>query len=574
MVYTELTNEQKDLLRKMDKLIAKNGGKMEHDLSDPFHRNYVKLMHELAGNDEKHFPGLHKLIDNAAVSAAAASPKSLGAGSAATATNGWETIFAIPEVGAAAGTNLTAANGYGTVSGGFQTCNLSLLVKDATGAVIAHGSNAGQAPLNSLAVGTYNSTAKQVAAGMMAYMTYTYQPAGGGQSISNTVTAVPPKAIADPTVTEPKHEDGNTTPYDPTAINIGLGRPQGYLVNCDYVYYEAIQDHPVGRIPLVGSVTFTEPIQTLQPETNFFIDIYVIRTDTGGQSTRLDATDMENVYQNFWIDPTDATTLCWNLPMEANVKNPPTPPPVYNPVVFSSIPWSSNMKAYLTANITVTLQDGNTATAIIQSSDASDGDRLDGIAYIMPIEFIWHCLGEDTKVTLPDGSHKSITRFAAKDKVKTKDGVGTVSVTHVAAHHGSVLKIEAEGGLSLVTSSHHIIMTPKGGIHANLLHAGDSVTTIKGSARVTKVQELPPESRNLWNLSLGQVVPTEDPHPEVGSFFANGILVGDARAERAMSRANAADMDWVKKNVDESFHVDVESTFKLRKSGQSSRRFG
>ncbi len=571
-----LTDEQKNLVQQMDKLIAANGGKIEHDLADPLHRDYVKLMHNLAGNDEKNFPGLHKLIDEAGTKAPAPSPKSLGADAATIPTTGWETAFSIPEVGTARGTNLAAANGYGTVLGGFQTCNLSLLVKDANGAFIANGSNAAQAPFNSLAVGTNNSTAKAATTGMTAQMTYTYQPKGGGQAVISTVTAVPPAALADPTVTEPKQENGNTNPYNPNAICIGLGRPND-LTRCDYIYNEPTENNPVGRVPLVGSVAFTQPIQTLQPGTNFLIDIYVIRTDTGGQSTQLDPTDMDNVYQNFQIDPSDPTgkTLSWNLPMKANVTNPPSPEPAYNPVVFSNIPWATEMVSYLTVNITVTLDNGTTqgasVTVIIQSSDAPDGDPLDGIAYIKPVEFVWHCLGDDTQVTLPDSSLKSITAFAADDEVKTENGVGTVSVTHVGTHTDSVLKIETDGGHSLVTSTHHVIMTPEGGKHAHLLGVGDKVTTLEGSSKVTNVTKLPPESRNLWNLSLGQAPRIDDPNSEVSSFFANGILVGDARAERAMRYACAGDIDWVKANVDDSFHKDVESTFEMRKKGHANR---
>lgn len=569
-----LTDEQKKIVQQMDELIAANGGKIEHDLSIPLHRDYLKLMHNLAGNNEKDFPGLHKMIDEAGAMPPAPSPNYLVGAAAPSSTDGWETTFGIPEVGVALGTNLAAANGYGTVVDGFQVCNLSLLVRDVNGNFIAHGSNAGYAPYNSLAVGTDNSTAKAAASGMTAQMSYSYMNKDG-VSFSSTVYAPPPAAISDPTVTEPKRENGNTNPYAKDAIIIGLGRPPGYLSGCDYIYYETIQDHPVGRVPLVGSVSFTQQIRPLQPGTNFTVDIVVVRTDKGGQAS-INPTDMENVYQNFYIDPSDPTgkKLSWNLPMEANVTNPPTPPPVYNPVVFNNIPWSSDMKAYLTVNIWVTLQDGTPVNVIIQSVDGHDGDPLDGIAYIMPIEFIWHCLGDDTKVTLPDGSLKPITDFVANDKIKTGTGIGTVSVTHMGPHPGNVLKIETDKGHSLVTSTHHIIMTPKGGKYAHLLSVGDKVITLEGSAKVSKVKELPSESRKLWNLSLGHASHRDDPTPEVGTFFANGILVGDARAERAMRHACGRDIKWVKAHVDKRFHKDVESAFKMRKKGRASRMLG
>lgn len=570
-----LTDEQNALFQKIDKMIQDNGGSMEHDHSDPDQRAFIKFMHTFTGMDEVNYPGLHKTIDNARNTKPEPPLKSVGT-AAVNIANGWQTTFGIPEVGQAIDTNLAAANGYGTVVGGFQTCNLSLVVKDPTsGYFIANGANAGQAPLNTLGVGTDNNTAQPFVNGAKAYLTATYMPVGGGTPVSSTILAVA-GIVADPTVTEPKHEAGNTTPYDPTAINIGLGRPQGYLTNCDYIYYETIQDHPIGRVPLVGSATFTQPIVALKPTKNFIVEIFVIRTDSGGKS-QINPTDMTNVYNAFQINTTvDPTgkTLTWNLPMEANSIPPSSPP--YNPVVFNNIPWSSNMKAYLTVNITVTLQDGSNVTAIIQSSDVPDTDPLDGIAYIMPLEFIWHCLGEDTQVMLADGSLKAIADFKAGDKVRTDNdnGHGTVSATHVAAHPGEVLKIEVSGGHTLVASTRHIIMTPKGGVQTHQLKKGDEVITLAGAAKVTAVTTLPADNRNLWNLSLGQAPHFNDPAPETGCFFANGILVGDARAERAMHFKYAKDINWVKANVPTSFHTDVESTFAQRKSMQSGRIVG
>lgn len=562
MTNITLSAEQQNLINTIHNLVEESGNALHHDLSDPEHNSYVKLIHTITGHDETNYPGLHKMLDTSLTT------KTLS-DSRETTETGWETSFGIPEIGVALNSNnLAAANGYGTVVGGFQTCNLSLLIRDSNGKFLATGANAGQAPLNSLAVGTNTAQASQaVPDDMVAYMTYTYRLRDGSVT-SKTISALPAKALADPKVEEPKHESGNTNPYNPNAICIGLGRPPGYLTRVDYIYNEPIQNHPIGRLPLVGTVVFSQPIKPLSPGNNFTVEIFVIRTDTGGRSTNLDPTDMSNVYNNFFIDPADSTgkTLAWNLPMEANGNPPPSPPPVYNPVVFSNIPWSTEMVSYLTVNIRVTLQDGNTATAIIQSSDVPDGDPLDGIAYIKPIEFVWHCLGEDTLVTMADGSTKNITEFEAGDEVKNDNQGSTskVSVTHVGAHPDNMLQIETDGGHSLLTSTHHIIFTPSDQLHAHHLEVGDELITLDGTAKITSITNVPKDMRNLWNLSLGDAPQRDDPNPNIGAFFANSILVGDARAERALRYKCSNDITSVKNKVPESFHKDVESTFRKR----------
>ncbi len=319
-------------------------------------------------------------------------PQATPAAAVGDAADQWQTAFGVPEVGFVPASGLAAAKGYGTVVNGFQTCNLSVLVLAPNGSFLAHGAAAGQAPQNSLAVLTKDAGALPFVPGSTAMMTYSYKPTSG-PGASGTTRGAAVAAASDPVVTEPKQENGNTNSYNPNAICIGLGRPSD-LTRCDYIYNEPTQDNPIGRLPLVGNASYTNPIKTLQPGTNFLIDIFVIRIDTGGQ-TQLDATDLTNVYKNFNIDPANANTLQWNLPMKANTV-PPEPPQPYTPVVFSKVPWATEMISYLTVNITVTLDDGTPTgkpiTVTIQSSNEPDLDPIDGVTYIKPIEFIWHCL--------------------------------------------------------------------------------------------------------------------------------------------------------------------------------------
>ncbi|MFN3387349.1 MAG: Hint domain-containing protein [Allosphingosinicella sp.] len=566
MSQAELTADDTALILKYRQMVDEAGGSMTHDLSDPEQLAFVKLMHNVCGNHEGDFPGLHGMLDSAEPTVVA-----LEAGdSVDPMTIGWSTAFGIPEVGAVAESLVAAAVGYGTVVDGFQTCNLSVLVLAPDGSFLANGSTAGQAPLNSLALKTNDATAKPFVPGTTAMMTYSYKSMSGAYA-SGTVSGSSGGAISDPVVIEPKRENGNTTPQVPQAINIGLGRP-GDQSGCDYTFDETTAPNtPIGRLPLVGNVTFGNPIKPLQPGTNFLVDIYVIRTDVGGKSMTLTPTDMNNVYNNFNIDPGNPNALQWNLPMKANTQPPPPDQP-YNPVVFSNIPWSTNMLAYLTVNITVTVDDGSPngkpVTVTIQSSDVSDSDPIDGVTYIMPVAFIWHCLGEDTQVAMADGSSRTIPEIKAGDEVMAATGGedARVTATHNGAHFGEVYVLRTTCGKALTASAEHVIFTSEGEVAARDLRPGMKLITVDGEAELSTVEQEPGEGRNLWNLSLGQAPQIDDDDPEVGQFYANGILVGDARATQAIRYRQINDIEWVKAQVPESFHPDVESTFRLRQS--------
>lgn len=560
MQSANLSSEDTTLLLKFRQKVEENGGELAHDLSDPEHRAFVKLMHNVCGNTEADFPGLHGMID------AAPPPSPQPQVFASEDDNGgWETAFGVPEVGFAPSTQLASATGYGTVVNGFQTCNLSLLVLAPNGGFLANGSAAGQTPLNSLAVQTYDGAAQTFVPGSTAMMTYSYKTAQG--QYSSTVSGAYAGAVSDPQVDEPQRENGNTNSYNPNAICIGLGRPTD-LTRCDYIYNEPTQDNPIGRLPLVGNVSFTDPIKTLQAGTNFLVDVYVIRTDNGGKSTRLDATDLNAIYAAFTITPGNNKNLQWSLPMQPN-RVPAPPPQPYNPVTFSNIPWATEMVSYLTVNITVTLDDGSAngkpVTVTIQSSDVQDADPIDGVTYIKPIEFVWHCLGSDTRVSMADGSTKTIPQIVAGDTVLAgAQDHQTVSVTHNGAHHQDVYLLETACGKTLIASAEHVIFTASGPKFARDLAAGDALITSTGPSALKAIKAEPGDGRNLWNLSLGEAPQITDKDPPVGQFYANDILVGDARATRAIRHRQINDIDWVKANVPAAFHADVDSTFRRR----------
>ena len=390
---------------------------------------------------------------------------------------------------------------------------------------------------------------------MKAYLNYTYQPANGSAAEAGTSGVVTRDSdtgtVEDPTVTEPARN--STNPTNPNAINIGLGRNWGDQGNqFDYVWNESNQAHPQGRIPFVGNVHFGKPIAPLTPGTNFNVNIVVVDSTNGGTTPPLEVADMTNVYNNFNIDPNDNTNLQWSLPSGVNDLN------TGNPIVFGNIPWPSNMESYFNCNIQVTFQDGTLGFANVISSPDQDDDPLDGTTYIMPIEFIWHCLGKGTKILCADKTTRAIEDFQRGHEIikDTSGKKGTVHSTNLGIHKGPVLKLTTDKGHTLIISHNHPVMVSDSDAkRAHELAVGDPVITTDGAANIAKIDVL--DYRDLMgNLLIDEHLPNQ-----IGTFFANGILVGDVTAQRKLTKQRAADKEWVKQAVGKYWHQDVESHF-------------
>lgn len=542
-----LTDEQKQLFSYINSIMPEDGH-LVFDLRDEKQYEFARLSHLLIGRKPEDYPGLYCLLDDIRARQEATGQVQFD-GQAE--DEGWVDSVDIPGVGTVT-PSLAGANGLGTVVGGFKQMTLALYVQDTSnGNILATGNSQLYSPEVILPVETDDSAAQAAAANMMGYLSYTYEPSDGSPAQSGVVQRSSFSATTDPVVNEPARN--SVRPRNPNAINIGLGRNWGDQGGqFDYVWNEPNVNNPQGRIPFVGNVKFDKQIKTLEPRTNFNLTINVADGTGGGTLKTITPTDLDHVYANFSIDPNDNTNLKWNLPSGVNDLN------TGDPIAFTNITWPSDMLAYFYCAIQVTFTDNTLGFATISSSDDADQDPLDGTTYIMPIEFVWHCLGAGTKILCADKSERAIEDFKRGDEIikNSEGGVGMVSSTNLGAHKGEVLCIVTDQGHELILSHKHVVITTNDPKLALELQAGDEVVVLDGTATITEVGVVENYKDLMGNLEID-----EDNDYEIGTFFANGILVGDITAQHALKRQRASDKEWVKQASGEYWHTDIESFF-------------
>lgn len=477
-------------------------------------------------------------------------------------SNPFVTNFAIPGIGINKGGTSVASNGIGTVAGGFSSMNLTLLIQDNVSKnFVAHGVNQAYAD-TVLNVETVINPQGSNSMNVTSYLYYTYtSPADGVQSSGLVQKSTGNGTTGDPVLTAPV-VTRNNSPQQPV-INIGLNRPtfsQGGASDMDYCYYDAnTVNQPVGRIPFVGSVTFTQPVRPLRQGSTLFLTINVTNISSGGAVTTLQVSNLNQVYNAFSLSA-DSKTLKWNLQPPLSASN------LGQPITFQNITWPSDLQALFYCFIAVVLQDGTTGFATIQSQNAGEDDALDGTLAIKPLSFIWHCLGEDTLVTMADGTLKPIADLIKGDEVitGTNGESATIEWTNKGAHFGSVLIIETADGKKITTSDNHIFLTEDGPIPAIDLKEGDFLLTENGRATISSIENIPDYDGMFYNIATREYQESATFDGTLGTFIANGFVVGDINAQRAIQYKQRNDIEWVKKQLPEYLYADAETFFKQK----------
>ena len=571
----KLTQEQKELFDYIDSIIPKNGH-LPYDFNDSKQYEFAQMLSKFNGRDLENYPGHFQFLADIKDHHLKKGPPRSRAktlNSETSTQDTWQTTFDIPNIGVGVDNNLAAANGVGTVLEGFQQMSLDLYITDdVTNNVLASGSNIGFAPDALIPVETNTAGAMPVINPITAYLSYSYQPRASSSSTNAWLEGAPGDTgvvkragpsgpVADPIVMQPKKKDGNKS--FPDSIAIGLNRPN---IQTDVDYYAVEPNEPTatGRVPFVGNVLFAKNIAPLSFGNNPSLLIYVARQNEGGVTQMINPADLQIVFNGFSIDPNNPKSLQWNLPATADGN---LLAPGANPIVFNKIPWNTSMDALFHCGISVLFTDNSRGFTTIQSDPGDDLDPLDGTKYIKPIQFIWHCLGEGTQITLAnDKGLKPIEDFVQGDSVSmdNKGSNSKVLATHRGHHSGSVIQITTDHGHSLVLTRGHVVITPSGECRAHELNKGDSVVTNNGVSKINQVKELPDYIDLLHNLSLDKYLEPKNSDGKINTFFANGIQVGDMNAEKILKHKRRNDKEWVKAQVGAFWAKDVDSHFARR----------
>ncbi|QCO03425.1 Hint domain-containing protein [Azospirillum argentinense] len=378
----------------------------------------------------------------------------------------------------------------------------------------------------------------------------TYQD--GTVEVSSTAAPWASQASRDPSVADPAIRSDRKT-GDLNDIVIGLAR--GYDNNqgtrnktdVDYWYWQNMHDlgtNPL-LVPLSGSMTFDQdlaPLDSYPP----FLEFYLAHKE-GGMS-ELTGGDASRYLPHFRIDDCDKKKLTFVLRASYNDAG--------DAIEFPSKNWVADTQSFFSARVTVTFQDPEThgsGWSSIVSSLSPDTDPKDGVAFIKPIVFVWHCLVAGTQITLADGTTKAVEDFTSEDVVVSGDGTRPVQATLAQPHSGPITVLEFANGATLAGSATHPVVTPSGTVHAGALAVGDTVLTRHGTTTVTATRQETQTNGGLFNLWL---VPEGDGPT---TMIANGIVVGDYQIQVQLLRDAAQDDRAVRAKLPESLHVDFDS---------------
>ena len=539
-----LTQHEQDVAQLVKN--QKEGKTYELNYADEKQYNYVKNLYKLHGLSPDKFPQTFKELENQKTKdlankkpAAAELDKTV----LEDGETGFGTLAKITGVGTANGGKEALASAFLSVEGGVQSANLILTVYDMT------TGNPKVITSKNLPVGVSNFISIQAQGGeptdkMMAVLKYTYTPTGGSQTPSKTALGYNKIGMKDPKVSEPAQK---TTHDTNQSIKIALSRGDFNRNNddVDYWFNKGKWDDTTIIVPFVGQTLFANPIKKPLQD-NLIVKLTVALNDGGVCVTPANIAEVKKAFSV----AADGKTLVWSLSANGD-----KPGEVGNPVTYEKAPWGADTITYFFAEIGV-----KTGTNLdydwvyVQSSDAADNIPEDGIRYIKPLVFLWHCLAEGTMITLADGSQLPIQEIDNSNSVQINqqgDVAKVVATSQAPARKGDVLQVKTEDGQELILSRDHVVITSDGSLKAMQLKIGDKVLTLNGETVVVSINISEYEG-TLFNLHLD-----EERTENTSTMFANGILVGDHIMQINYHKNAMKDKDYVMKHhLPEEWHVD------------------
>lgn len=543
MAFPEVTDQQRADLEYVTSLMVEDVP-FQLDLSDERQYRHAVAMHTLGGQTPERNPGLHKAL---AQSRDLYRANGMPLAAAEADEDGFQSGGVITMI-APRESNVAGSEGFVSLLGGAATLTSVMVVYDGQNNWLASGNAVSYNDGAYLPVETAAQGARPAAPLMTSYLQYTYQQQVGGPVNVFTVQQRRAAGVtADPTVTQPVQKPAHAgNPY----IRIGLGRGNGDTSDVDYWFWQGTSNTTYA-VPLVGSVQFTSNMASpLVPNQNLFIYGKLARAaGSGGGYYNIPPDSLTNFYNN--CQASTPNTLAWNLPAGTSPSNS-------NPLIFGSIPWTSEVATYLFIQFQVLLQGTPIpAVAVIQSSDTPDNDPLDGVTNIKPLQFVYHCLAQGTLITLADGSTLPVESLTTGHVVRTGEGQTLpVTSTWVAPHQGPVVRLETDAGHTLVMSHNHVVMTPQGPQMAGDLAEGGQVHVSGGTATITTARTEDFDGL-LCNASLS--APNQPADATRNTMFANGVQVCDFEVQTQHGRDRRADPDVVRASIDPVFLPDYEN---------------
>ncbi|MFF5722540.1 hypothetical protein [[Kitasatospora] papulosa] len=519
------------------------------DLRDDRVFRDVVVMHLLAGQTPDTHPGLHRALSAAreqqVVRGGAEEPEPPD-------PQGFSSGGVVTAVGdlAVAGPERVGAKGFVSIRGGAVMLTATLHVIDVdTGDVLARSRSAQQ-----YGDGTYLPVATDPAGAlgptenMVGCLQYTYQKKVGEpvrvEQVQLTAHAgkQPDPVVDHPVKTETSSRDSR--------IRIGLGRGTGRVDDVDYWFSQPQYDVSYA-VPLVGRVEFLAEV--MQPlRTTVEISGYLARekgdVDQPGGGMKPIPEDQKVALRASM--QAAGQQLAWCMPPATSKQEPG------KPLDWGPLKWSSDETVRLHLEFSVELK-GKTCPGwlAIDTGWATEGDTLDGVAVIPPLDFLYCCVAGDSLTLLHDGTETRLDAVGTEHVVRgAVDGAGLpVADTRAAPYHGPAVRISTSDGRSLVLTPNHPVLTPAGPERAGRLRRGDHVLVTDGTVPLTEAETIDYDGV-LCNLSLD--APEEPLEARLHSMWANGIAVCDYRLQRLFQARRRNDPDRIRSVLDPMFHED------------------
>lgn len=522
-----ITSEHAELLTRISP-DAPRSGALALDPSNAEHRTLIVDVLQASGKDPDRYPALHAAIESGVATAAG------------DADDGTIIDLGRDSQGRATARGWVASRGKAFISGA------TTIVQDGeSGEILASGA-ATQVGGTLAQAATVSEQARGAADRMIATTIFHAQqtpdsPPRFGLVAATADTEDQPIPI---TVNDPqpiKQHQANTL--------IGLCRDNAHMGDVDYAYIEPPGSNPDPDrlvVPFTGSADLSSQVDLTRP-------IQV-------------ATKLYVAAAKAWLQPlssfpltgqaANGNTVKWSYPFDGQVITQ-TASIQYEATAQAN---NNNPSAFF-FQFTVPIQGlgSQTVTFTVCSVDTPDEPSIN-CQQIPDLQFWWHCVGADTKILLADGASEApIAEVDMSMSVRAGLGEATpaVAATTRAFHDDNgglerCRRLVTEGGASLLLSGRHPVITPNGPVAAEDLGSGDRVLTANGSEAVASCA---PEEYD--GIVYDLAVPRDD--GEIGTFVANGIVVGDHYSLDAYDRKTRHDPEYMLPRLPESQHQDFLS---------------
>lgn len=311
--------------------------------------------------------------------------------------------------------------------------------------------------------------------------------------------------------------------------------------DCDYQYDKTGGQWEI-TMPIIGSVTFPQPVavnpQTGVP-TNASYNVAIWYPDVGGGCQMPDAAFASQVTVN-------GNVLSWNAT------------PAQFGTVCSQIPVGVTQSVTYQLTMLVQNTSGGFMTATVTTQQ---GPTVANTLRLLPMEFVYGCLAPGTEITMADGGKRSIEKVRADQQVRgiDKSRLRVSAYTRGPEHNGLWEVMTANKKTVRMTDMHPVPLRDGSVKLAKNLRVGDMVSTDTGPSKIVRVSHLP-YSGMVWNLDLGApVLPKAAININQHTFYANGILVGDGRAQAHYSREPVAKASEILARLPPQWHADFHS---------------